>query len=186
MDVTLVPLTTDRLSDFATVLGDPAFGGCFCAVWGHFGEDWTARCGRADRPNLKATVEDVEQGRKAGYLLEVAGEVVGWLGAGPRTEFPDMSRRLAARRGRADAWVVGCVAVLPAARGKNVAEHAVRALVDLALTNGASVVEAFPVRPWDQHRAYRGSERMYERLGFTEVLTESDDVSEILLMRKML
>ncbi|MCA9570232.1 MAG: GNAT family N-acetyltransferase [Myxococcales bacterium] len=173
----------DGLPAFGRVLGSPGFGGCFCAVWTDFGPDWSARCSDPSRPNLALTEASVRAGRRPGFLLVRDGANVGWLGGGPRAELPAMATRLASRRGREDAWVIGCLALLPEARGSGLASEAVRAFVEIARSAGAPVVEAFPTRPWDEPRSYRGSERLYRSLGFEEVLAEPDAESAILLYR---
>jgi hypothetical protein len=53
MGVRLERLTIDRLGAFRDLLAGDEFGGCFCAVWTSFGDDWTARCADPARPNLE-------------------------------------------------------------------------------------------------------------------------------------
>jgi hypothetical protein len=59
----------------------------------------------------------------------------------------------------------------------------VEAVVEEARKSGAEAVEAYPTRPWDEARSYRGALSTYERLGFRLVAAEPDGASEILLMR---
>ena len=47
-------------------------------------------------------------------------------------------------------------------------------------------MEAYPTRPWDEPRSFRGSEATYRALGFEVVGSEKDGASEILLMRLVL
>ncbi len=59
-----------------------------------------------------------------------------------------------------------------------------RRLVDLARENQAARVEAYPVQPFHEPRAYRGTEEQYRRLGFTSDLSEPDGEFQILLMSR--
>lgn len=182
--LSLVPLTPDRVADFAALLSGPDFGGCFCAVWTHHGPDWAARCGDPARPNLALTRADVAAGRKPGYLVLDHGEVVAWTGAGPKSEFPHLATRLGSRRSRhgEDTWFLGCLAIRGDRRGQGLSAAIVRAVLARARAAGAQRVEATPTDPWDEPRSYRGALSLFLRLGFTEVLREPDGDSAIVLV----
>ena len=190
-ELRLLPLTEERLPAFASLLGGPAFGGCFCAVWCHHDSaTWPARCADPARPNLQATAADLRSGRAVGYLVQLQGQTVAWTGAGPWAEFPALQHRLAARLApqseRAQAWVIGCLAIAPTHRGNGLCEAIVRSVLHLAHSAGAASVHAFPTRPWDEPRSYRGSLGLYSRLGFCEQAAELDGDVEILWMRRQL
>ena len=188
MKLELRPLGTDELSSFACLLGGAEFGGCFCAVWTSFDDTWVARCRDPSRPNLALTRRDVEAGRKAGFLVYHEGELIAWTGAGPKTEFPAMATRHGGRLSSmsSDTWVVGCLAIKEAWRGKGVATAIVRAILARAAEAGAMRVEAYPTRPWDEPRSYRGALAMYDKLGFEEVGSDPDGESAIVQVVKRL
>ncbi len=181
----LEPLGPANLDAFANLLGGDDFGGCFCAVWTAHGDDWVARCRDPARPNLDVTRQRIAAGEHVGFLVRDAGVLVAWTGAGPKTGFPFLATRLGARRSPMtdDVWCIGCLAVTEARRGTGLAERIVQAVVHRARDAGARALEAYPVRPWDEPRSYRGHHRTYERLGFAEVAAEPDGESEILLVR---
>lgn len=83
-------------------------------------------------------------------------------------------------------WAVGCIAIDPAHRGRGLADRVVAAVVARATAAGAAAVEAYPTRPYDEPRSYRGSERLYARHAFEVVGAEPDGDSSILLMRREL
>lgn len=188
MSLRLRALRPADLGAFEALLGGTGFGGCFCAVWCHHGPDWGARCADPARPNLAATAADVRAGRRAGFLVELAGAVVAWTGAGPWSEFPGLDRRLGARLVPPEerAWVLGCLALAPAVRGRGLGEDIVRAVLDAARGAGAAHVDAFPTRPWDEPRSYRGALSTYGRLGFEERGAEADGEAEIVWVRRVL
>ncbi len=180
----LEPLTPAGLDTFAELLGASCFGGCFCAVWTSHDDTWAARCAYPSRPNLALTRAAVLAGRRAGYFVHADGALAGWIGAGPRTEFPLLEQKLGSRLGTHDAqtWAIGCLSFLPRFRGAGLAAHAVTDTIKLARDAGATHVEAYPTRPWDEPRSYRGAHTMYARLGFEIRSTDRDGDAEILLM----
>lgn len=187
--VRLLPLCRENLAQFASLLGSREFGGCFCAVWTSFDADWGARCSDPRRPNLEQTRRDVISGRKPGFLVQLgadqgSSQIVGWVGAGPRTEFPLLATKLGSRLAPqiSQTWAIGCLALSGGFRGQGLATAVVSAVLRRAQRGGATAVEAYPVRPWDEPRSYRGSWRLYDRLGFRISAAEPDDASEVLLM----
>lgn len=188
--IELVALDVDGLPAFAALLGRPDFGGCFCAVWTAFrdGSDWQRRCADGARPNLEETRSRVERGEHVGFLVRRGGALVGWTGAGRKSSFPALATRLGARLTPAtdDVWSIGCIALPAEQRGQGLAADVVRAVIALARSDGGRAVEAYPTRPWDEPRSYRGAESTYRRLGFVETGAESDGSSEILLLTSAL
>ena len=65
--IDLESLTAHNFDAFTSLLGGSEFGGCFCAVWTAFGDDWVSRCGDPSRPNLAVTRARV----MAGHLFAV-------------------------------------------------------------------------------------------------------------------
>lgn len=183
--IRLEPLDDQTLGAFAALLGGQEFGGCFCAVWTSHGPGWSARCVDPARPNLAVTRERVLAGQHVGYLVRDGSEVVAWTGAGPKSGFPALGTRLAARLTPMsdDVWAIGCLAISRARRGAGLSASIVNQVIGLARAAGARAVEAYPTRPWDEPRSYRGSLTTYERLGFRESGAERDGDSEIVLLR---
>ncbi len=183
--IDLVPLDSQNFTAFAELLGGTEFGGCYCAVWTHFGQDWGDRCADTDRPNCEATRDDVERGRAAGFLVRIDGEFSAWTGSGPKREFPLLRERLGARCSEwwdDQTWCIGCVAIAQPARGCGRLEQIVHAVMDRAKSLGAKRIEAYPTDPWDEPRSYRGPLSLYARLGFREQARESDGTADIVLM----
>lgn len=181
----LEPLRLGNVGQFEDLLGGDEFGGCFCAVWTAHGADWVARCSDPARPNLEVTRRRVAAGEHVGFVVSEDDAVVAWTGSGPKTRFPLLASKLGSRLSplSPDVWSIGCVAVRARSRGVALPEQIVRAVADLAGAAGAKAVEAYPTRPWDEPRSYRGSHRMYERLGFREIGAERDGTTEVLLVR---
>jgi GNAT superfamily N-acetyltransferase len=184
-DVILSSLTPDKLDDFRDLLGSREFGGCFCAVWTSYGEDWASRCSDQSQPNFFITGKNVKEGRHAGYLVYQDKSLIGWTGSGPKTAFPYLKSKLGSRLSdySSDIWSVGCLAVKESYRGNGVSDLIVRAVAKEASARGASFLEAYPTRRFHEPRIFRGSYTLYQRLGFLEAGAEKDEDHEIVLMR---
>ncbi len=186
--ISLRALKPEGLSDFRALLGSCEFGGCFCAIWSSYDNSWVSRCKDPAQPNYKITEARVLAGDNVGYLVYRDSELVGWTGSGPKSTFPFLAAKLASRLSPStdNVWAVGCLAIKEGERGKGISEKIIAKVTDLAREAGASTIEAYPTRPWDEARSFRGSESLYRRLGFEERGKEKDGESEILLMQKPL
>lgn len=181
----LEALSPESLPIFRQLLGSKEFGGCFCAVWTSFDDTWVDRCKDPSLPNYFITEANCKAGKHVGYLVFSETELIGWTGSGPKTSFPFLSKKLGSRLSASidTTWSIGCIAVKESARGQGLSDHIAKAVMALARSKGAKVVEAYPTRPSDEARIFRGSHRMYTRLGFEIVNSEMDGDSEILLMK---
>ena len=69
-------------------------------------------------------------------------------------------------------WSIVCFFVDREARGRGLAERMLRAAVDYARSQGARLLEAYPVdavEPRDPDLMFFGAKSMYDRAGFREV-----------------
>ena len=101
----------------------------------------------------------------------MGGEAVGWISLAPRDEYERLeSSKVLARLDDAPVWSIVCFVVGAKSRGQGVATALLRAAIDYARKNGATVLEAYPVsatrgrvRAAD---AFHGSQSMFEKQGF--------------------
>ena len=124
-------------------------------------------------------------GEHVGFLVHEGSELVAWTGAGPKSGFPFLATKLASRLTPAEAgtWSLGCLAIRSERRGQGLSRRIVQAVIAEARRGGASVLEAYPTKPWDEARSYRGALGTFEGLGFSRAGSEPDGESELLLMR---
>ena len=69
-------------------------------------------------------------------------------------------------------WSIVCFFVDPRERGKGVMEALLRAAIDYARSQGATLLEAYPVDKRERSHPdfmWFGAKRMYDRAGFKEV-----------------
>ncbi len=128
---------------------------CHCQYW-HFEGDknaWLDRSFNAPEQNRAAFVHDLAQPGPNGLVaLEPSGQAVGWLKLTPAERVPKLYgqrlyKGLAIFEGRRDGVLtVGCMLVDEALRRRGVARALLRGALELAKTNGARAIEAFPRR----------------------------------------
>jgi GNAT superfamily N-acetyltransferase len=112
--------------------------------------------------------------RRAPGLLAFEGdEPVGWIAVAPRSELARVDASRATPRVDDEAvWVIPCITVRKAARGRGIALALIRAAVAYASEHGAPAVEAYPragaARTGDDN-AYFGTEPLFRRAGFQVV-----------------
>jgi hypothetical protein len=183
--IRLEVLSPDTYDDFASLFTEDG-SGCYCAAWRSMDSTWSSRCKDSSKPNRALTRTHVEAGGHVGFLAFDGDALVGWVGGGPKTAFPSMEReRFGARLSPfvSEAWVIGCLAWEGAGNRELGFRALVAAFIESAREARASVVEAFPVRPGDPSRTYRGSEELYSSLGFEVAGSEHDGTADILLVR---
>ena len=158
-------------------LFEVAGSGCFCRYWHFTGakNDWLDRSANTPRQNFDDHAERVRAGDPAARgLLAMEGErAVGWMKLAPRDALPKL-RGLPVYRaldlGPDDGvYVVGCLLVDPAHRGRGVARTLVLAAESHARAWGGRAIEAYPrCSGEDLHpeEAWMGPEALFGAAGF--------------------
>jgi GNAT superfamily N-acetyltransferase len=157
---------------------------CWCRFFAVTGAEWTATSPE-DRKNLLRARFDA--GPPApGVLAFREGQPVGWCAVEPRTCYPRILRsqvfksagpELGPAGGSPDIWSVSCFVVAPGHRRSGVASALLNAAVEHAFSNGAAVVEGYPVKSGDRPKAgpvdlYHGTLNLFLAAGF-EVVSEA-------------
>ena len=138
---------------------------------GDASRDWTNSTAETNRAELASRAGDDPP---AGLLAYDGDRVVGWVSLGPRPTYErlEASRVLAPVDDR-PTWSIVCFVVAKAARGHGVARAMLDAAVRHVKANGAALLEAYPVDTAGDRvpaaNAFRGTLRMFESAGFTEV-----------------
>ena len=173
MTLEVRPITAElwpALAELFSAGGDPKW--CWCQFWRKPGSNWTNTTADANREDLRALVD--RDGLAPGLVAIQDGKAVGWVGLGPREDFPRLarSRTLPQLPGEA-MWVVNCFVVAKAARRSGVAGRLLEAAVEYARANGALTVEGYPVTTEGARipsaSVYTGTAGMFERAGFEVV-----------------
>lgn len=171
------PLTPTRMDDLGLVLRGSWGAGCWCLH---------PRLTEAQARALPGPGSLSERRRAAmarlaarqpapGLLAYDNGTPVGWIALAPRAELARIEASRATPRVDAIAvWVIPCVTVAKAARGRGIALALIRAAAAYAFAQGAPAIEAYPragpERVKDDN-AFFGTAALFERAGFAAIAT---------------
>jgi GNAT superfamily N-acetyltransferase len=165
----ILPASRDNwpaLAELFAAGGDPRW--CSCQFWRKPGADWTNTTAAENRADLEALVG---ADPAPGLVALRDGVAVGWVGLGPREDFPRLGRSRTIPQLPGDAvWVVNCFVGAKGARRTGVASALLEAAVTYARDRGAVIVEGYPVRTGGTRipsaSVYTGTAGMFEHAGF--------------------
>lgn len=170
-------LTVDRWGDFESLFGERgACGGCWCMLWRLTRKQFESQKGNKNKLAMKAIVES---GEIPGILAYHVSEAIGWCAIAPRSSYPALSRsRILRPVDDRACWSVACLFIEKNYRKKGVSTELLRAASDYARSQGAELVEGYPVEPTSGKDmppafAWTGIPKAFIRAGFTEVARRS-------------
>ena len=137
---------------------------------------FTEQQGELNHRNIKALVDS---GDIPGILAYSSDEPVGWCSIAPCEEFPTLGRsRILKPVDDQPVWSVVCFFVARNQRRKGLTVDLLKAAVDFARSNGARIVEGYPVEPKTGKAPdvfiYTGVLSAFIQAGFSEVLRRSE------------
>jgi GNAT superfamily N-acetyltransferase len=140
------PVTPERWHDLEQLFGKRgACGGCWCMWFRLPRREYEAGRGEANRRALR---DLVHSGTPPGLIGYADAAPVAWCSVAPRAEY---QRLLVSRTMRpADdlpAWSIMCLFVARSHRRRGISVEMIRAACAFARDAGASLVEAYPIRP---------------------------------------
>jgi len=173
-DVTVHPVTADRIDDWLRFFDHDAFAGnpdwasCYC-LEPHMPAmpELPERAWR----DTRATMAGRLRGGTFGYLAYVEGRPVGWVNASFRSEYG--LYQLVDPKGPAPLSVIGvsCFVIAPPFRRHGIASALLDRVIADASSRGASWVEGYPHNEPEGSDAshFRGPRSMYEARGFQTI-----------------
>jgi GNAT superfamily N-acetyltransferase len=166
------PATNERWPDLVELFDRPIVRTCFCMFYRKTGE--ATGVGGENRQAMKALVD---QGTVPGLIGYEDGVPVAWISLGPREDYAKL-RRSPIMKPVDDrpVWSIVCFFVDPDARGRGLAERMLEAAVNYARSQGARLLEAYPVDKDERSHPdsmFFGAKSMYDRAGFSEVAPSS-------------
>ncbi len=167
MDLEFHPVTTERASDLARFSEKHGkFRYCSCMRWRMTSTEFRLSTKESRVAALEALVC---QGIPVGVLAYLDGEPVGWCSIAPRETYRALERyRGLPRLDDAPVWSVVCFFVDRRVRRAGVTLGLLRAAVEYAQSQGARVIEGYPVRPGPRLYTYMGSPSTFQRAGFRD------------------
>ena len=162
------PVTRERLADlerFSERHGKFCY--CSCMRWRLKSTDFQ----RSTKESRAAALADlVREGTPVGVLAYWDGEPAGWCSVAPRETYAALERfRALPRIDGTPVWSVVCFFVDAKLRHQGVTLGLLRAAVAYARSQGASVIEGYPVEPGPRLYTYMGSPATFRRAGFLDV-----------------
>jgi GNAT superfamily N-acetyltransferase len=162
------PVTRDRLPDLARFSEQHGkFRYCSCARWRLTSAEYHSSTSESRVAGLEGLVS---AGTPVGVLAYLDGEPVGWCSIAPRETYQALERfRALARLDDTPVWSVVCFFVDRHVRRQGVTLGLLRASVEYARSQGAEVVEGYPVEPGPRLYTYMGSPSTFLSAGFQDV-----------------
>jgi GNAT superfamily N-acetyltransferase len=170
-------VTPARWTDLETLFGERgACGGCWCMWMRLTRSRFEQQKGEGNRRAMKAIVD---AGEVPGLLAYDDDRPIGWVSVAPREAYPVLERsRTLKPIDNQPVWSIVCLFIDKAWRGRGMMVKLVKAAVDYARSQGADIIEAYPVDP---HRsdyppafAWPGIKSAFDEIGFIEVARRSE------------
>jgi GNAT superfamily N-acetyltransferase len=177
LDLSIYPLTPDRWADLETLFGPRgAIGGCWCMWWRQTRSEYDRQKGEGNRQAMHAIVAS---GEVPGLLAYSGGRPVAWCSVAPRTAFPSLDRsRVLKRVDDQPVWSIVCFFMARGFRRQGLSLRLIQAAVDYARSQGARIVEAYPIEPKKDDApdfyAFTGMASTFRKAGFVEVARRSE------------
>lgn len=162
------PITTANLADLDRFSSEHGkFRYCSCMRWRMTSGQY--KC--STKESRIAALEDlVRQGRPVGILAYVDSQPVGWCSIAPRETYGALERfRALSRIDDQPVWSVVCFFVDRQLRRQNVTLTLLRAAIEYAHSQGARVIEGYPVEPGPRLYTYMGAPSTFKAAGFSDV-----------------
>lgn len=167
-DIVCLPVTPERLADldrFSRQHGK--FRYCSCMRWRLTSTQY--QCSTKES-RIAALDELVRQRTPVGILAYIHNEPVGWCSVAPRESFAALERfRALPRLDTAPAWSLVCFFVSSQVRRHGITLELLRAAIAYARSQGATIIEGYPVEPGPRLYTYMGAPSTFLAAGFTEV-----------------
>lgn len=168
------PVTRERLPDlqrFSERHGK--FRYCSCMRW----RMTSAEYGRATKEERVAALDTrVEADIPVGVLAYRDGEPVGWVSVAPRETLGALERYKAlARIDDAPVWAVTCFFLDRSMRRQGATLGLLRAAVAYARSQGATIIEGYPIEPGARLYTYMGAPATFLKAGFVDVTPAGRD-----------
>jgi GNAT superfamily N-acetyltransferase len=149
--------------------------GCWCMYWRVKRSEFHAKYGEPHRLAMERIIQD---GRVPGLLAYRHGVPIGWVSVAPREDFPVLNRsRTLKPVDDQVVWSIVCFFVAAAHRRHGVSRALIKAAVEYAARNAATLVEAYPIVPEalrdPRNELHMGQLSTFIEAGFTEVARRS-------------
>jgi len=169
------PLVPERWPDFVRLFGEKgACGGCWC-MWMRLDQAKFER--QKGLGNKRAMKRLVDSGQVPGVLAYSGDEPIGWCAVQPREVYVRLARsRILSKVDDRPVWSVTCFFVARPFRRNGVSAALLKAAVKHARTQGAKIVEGYPMEPGATYAdafVFPGLVSAFRQAGFEEAARRS-------------
>lgn len=166
--LTFHPVTGETLPDLAQFSEEHGkFGWCSCMRWRMKSTEFK---GSSKKKRVERLEEMVCEKVPVGVLAYSEGEPIGWCSIAPRETYEALERyRALPRIDEKPVWSVVCFFIDSGMRRQGVTLGLLKAAVKYAKSQGASIIEGYPVEPGERSYTYMGSPSTFRRAGFHDV-----------------
>lgn len=166
-DLEFHAVTPERWDDLVALFehhGNPGY--CWCTRWRLPSAQFRQLTSIGRRSHLESLVRARIPVGVLGYR---AGKPVGWCSVAPRETYVALERSTTLPRiDDLPTWSVACFFVARPERGRGLSVELLRAATGYAASEGAVIVEGYPVEP-DRSYRFMGSPSVFAAAGFWEV-----------------
>lgn len=162
-ELTFAPVDQSNWTDLETLFeqrGGPHH--CWCMAW----RPMPAKDRRDKAAKKRELRSVVAEGIPIGLLAYAHGAPVGWCSVAPRQTFRPL-RGGPGEESADDTWSITCFYISRSFRGTGVADRLIATAIAYARSNGARLVEAYPVARDSPSYRFMGFPDQFERAGFT-------------------
>jgi GNAT superfamily N-acetyltransferase len=169
--IAIYPLTPDRWPDMEALFGPTGgHGGCWCMFFRARRSEQARTSGARNKQAMKAIVDS---GEPPGLIAYVDGEPAAWVSLDDRERYPHIvySRTIPKIDDR-PTWSIVCFVVGKRYRRQGLMRKLIDAAVAYAQSQGARMLEAYPVEPDGELTSYHGFTGIasaFAKAGFREV-----------------
>jgi GNAT superfamily N-acetyltransferase len=176
------PVTRATWRDFEALFQSPgAPKYCWCMAWRGSNEERKEWAGLPQRAPSRGAMSPANERRKAamkrrvdagtpiGLVAYDASEPIGWVSVAPRPTYRELGGPDEPADDPDAVWSVVCFFIRRSRRGAGLSRALLAAAIDYAKTNGAKIVEAYPVDPDSPSYRFMGFKPLYEGAGFAPV-----------------
>jgi len=176
-ELAFYPVTPDRWADFELLFGPRGeAASCSCMWWRVKRKDFEANRHEGNRAAMK---DIVDSGGMPGLLAYDNDAAVGWVSVAPREDFPVLGRSPVLKPvDDLPVWSVVCFVVHKEYKRQGMSGRLLQAAVDYASSQGATIVEGYPIDTGNSTvediYSFTGYLSTFKAAGFVEVARRSE------------
>jgi GNAT superfamily N-acetyltransferase len=176
MKFSFQPLSAKNWKDFEMLFGPKgACEGCWCMSWRLRAAEYKKMKGEAN----KKAIKELAKKSSPGIIAYADSQPAGWCAVAPRNEYIRLENsKVLQPVDDKPVWSVSCFFIAKDFRNRGLSAKLLKAAVEFAFTNGADIIEGYPIEPKKGRTAdvfaWTGISSVFRKTGFKEVARRSE------------